>query len=264
MQGYPTGLLHLGSQVMTDGAPNVLPSPCGVNCSYELAFEGPYVQCTNASSYTYLNMTDFSFQIYTGTFGALSNTSCYRNVYRKSGIMYFNTTTLIPLEFDTYTLSLLVEVNNLSCVPFRANYSITNTYENNIQKTKVTTIPIEPLVNFNQNCTLQGPETIEVPGFSSGGNGWVGTNPANWSGDALAWYRDLQIMALFDAMAIPLSGNYIAPPAIFDFNSTSPIKTNLSWVDMLFIESRFPLRGGVSAIHRSIYLENTNEYHRPY
>jgi hypothetical protein len=209
---------------MINGAPNVLPSPCKVNCSYELTFEGPYVQCVNSSLNTYLNGSDFSFQIYTGTFGGLGTTSCYGIVCQKSGITHFNTITLVPLELDTnanQTQSLLVEVNNLSCMPFRANYYVTNTYENNLRKTKVETVPIEPLINLSQNCTSEGPGTIEAPGFSSGGN------PANWSDDALAWYRDLQIMALFDAMAVPLSGSYVAPLVTYNQNSTSSVKTNL-------------------------------------
>ncbi|KAB8068517.1 hypothetical protein BDV29DRAFT_199363 [Aspergillus leporis] len=44
-----TSLQHLALETMVNGALRTMSSPCGLNCSYELSFDGPYLSCSSTS-----------------------------------------------------------------------------------------------------------------------------------------------------------------------------------------------------------------------
>ncbi|KAB8304250.1 hypothetical protein EYC80_003666 [Monilinia laxa] len=94
--------------------------------------------------------------------------------------------------------------NDLYCTPGRALYTVNNTYVSNILRRNITTTPIAPLINLalpNQN------NAIIVPGFTK--NHGYGASPADWSAEAIAYYRDLNMMTILDTMFFYLAGRFV-------------------------------------------------------
>lgn len=92
------------------------------------------------------------------------------------------------------------------CTPGRANYAV-NTYVNNVHTRYVTMEPMDKLTNL---AITTHEITVIVPGFCTNVGYSYGTAPANWSAEALAFYRDNNMMAIFDVMISWLEGEFIA------------------------------------------------------
>ncbi|KAJ8066050.1 hypothetical protein OCU04_005142 [Sclerotinia nivalis] len=238
LSGKHSNLLsRLAFQTMITGQAFDQPSPCGENCSFVIEFEGPALECNSsstniASSHAGNATTDFPFfTIYSGnwTSGLPSATSARPNVL--SNGTYTNahwqssTLTLLDAEVNvinstlhnaTTTLNTSMTQNNLYCIPGRALYTINNTYISNILTRNITSTFISPLTNL----MLSTPNnTVAVPGFANSSglttDHGLGTNPANWSAEARAYYCDLNFMTIIDTMFSYLAGEYTAMPAIW-------------------------------------------------
>lgn len=227
--GKHYNLLHrLAFQTMVTGHAFNQPSPCGVNCSFVIQFEGPALECNSSStkivrsdsgnlSYKFPGIT-----IYSGSWSdlALSSTSAlprvlYNGTYTN---VHWQSTTLTLLDTEesvadagllnqTTTTNRTMMQHDLYCTPGRALYTVNNTYLSNILRRNITTTPIAPLINLalptNNNSVI-------VPGFT--GNHGYGASPADWSAEALAYYRDLNMMTILDTMFYYLAGSFIVDP----------------------------------------------------
>jgi len=193
-------------------------SPCGTNCSYTVTFEGPYVECKSMTTlsninYSTQNGTIYPYESYsthTGQRSAPAQASLVQLVYNGTySLDQFNATTLTPISMNRTTSpstatpyypfttsSLLVQQNNTICSPGRASYIVNNTFENNVQKMVVSMEPIDRLINL---ALPTHNSIVLVPGFCNGTGFGLGTTPANWSTDALNFYRDNNMMAILDA-----------------------------------------------------------------
>lgn len=193
-------------------------SPCGVNCSYTLHFEGPYTECsTNSSTAVYTNITDLAgyWAIYSGQWISPATANLVQSLYNGTyTLAHLNATTLTPLSITTNdtdgseTLtSVTIQADNTICTPGRANYTVQNTWLNNVYSRNVTRVPVDTLINLE---LLTHDSVVVVPGFVLNGTYNYGTAPANWSAAALAFYRDNNYMAMFDAMMSWLDGEFLA------------------------------------------------------
>ncbi|RAL61769.1 hypothetical protein DID88_002833 [Monilinia fructigena] len=218
-------LYRLAFQTMITGQPFDQPSPCGVNCSFVIQFEGPTLECNSSStklirsdsgnlSYRFPGIT-----IYSGNWSDLtiSSTSALpRVLYNGTDTnVHWQSTTLTILDAEestadagllneTTTINRTMIQNDLYCTPGRALYAVNNTYVSNILKRNITTTPIAPLINLelpNQN------NSIIVPGFTK--NHGYGASPADWSAEAIAYYRDLNMMTILDTMFYYLAGRFV-------------------------------------------------------
>jgi hypothetical protein len=125
-----------------------------------------------------------------------------------------NATTLRPLSiatndtdgYETLT-SATIQTDNTICTPGRANYTVQNTWLNNVYSRNVTRVPVDRLINLE---LLTHDSVVVVPGFLENGTYNYGTAPANWSAATLAFYRDNNYMAMFDAMMSWLDGEFQA------------------------------------------------------
>ncbi len=195
-----------------------MPSPCGVNCSYTLQFEGPYTTCATVSwTEVYTNLTA-TWAIYSGQWISPSEASLVQSLYNGTyTLAHLNATTLTPLsittndtaEFQTLT-SVTLQTDNTLCKPGRANYSVQNTWVNNAYSRQVTKVPIDKLINLE---ILTHDSVVIVPGFTQNGTYNYGTAPANWTVSTLAFYRDNNYMAMFDALMSWLDGEFQATVA---------------------------------------------------
>jgi len=223
-------------------------SPCGANCSYVMEFEGPWVECTNATETFFINDTLSRIPIYSGQW--LAPPVAYPGFRPKYNGTYtlanFSSTTLVPLMANRAIFegeansSLFVQQNTIICSPGRASFRVNNTYHNNLYRRSVTVKPIDKLINLALT-TYNG--AVKVPGINREVGYGFGATPANWSSEALAYYRDQNMMTIFSAMLSWLNGNFVATAGTSDAltgNNATTI-TNLHWK-----ESITTLRSGLA------------------
>jgi hypothetical protein len=129
-------------------------------------------------------------------------------------LAHLNATTLTLLDITTNNTngfealtSATIQAEKIICTPGRANYTVENTWLNNVYSRQVKRVPVDKLINLE---ILTHSSIVVVPGFTKNGTNNYGTAPANWSSYALAFYRDNNYMAMFDAMMSWLDGEFIA------------------------------------------------------
>jgi hypothetical protein len=191
-------------------------SPCGVNCSYVVEFEGPWLECANSTTSFFNESGDFL--IYEGTWTDPQSASLTQSLYNGTfSIANFNSTILTPIAYNNENQSLLIQQNNLVCLPARAKFTVNNTWTNNIAQREVSSEIVSRLVNLDP---LSYDSEVTVPGFCSPTNFGLGTNPANWSDYALSFYRDLNHISVISGMMYYLEGNVIASDNVVTDPST--------------------------------------------
>ncbi|KAH7391398.1 hypothetical protein BKA64DRAFT_710302 [Cadophora sp. MPI-SDFR-AT-0126] len=206
---------RLAKQVLVSGEAFNMPSPCGVNCSYVIEFEGPYMLCNTTTTSTRFDDASQIFPIYTGRwiqpFGSQLNPAARSNsTYTQAR---FNSTTLFPLEVNGTEFgsgknsSAIMQQNNTICLPARAKYSVNNTYNNNVLRRSFSAEPIDRLTNL---VIRSKDGTMPVPGFvlPFSSPPALGTAPANWSAEALNLYRDNNMITIFSSMMSWLNGTF--------------------------------------------------------
>ncbi|KAF7953504.1 uncharacterized protein EAE97_000903 [Botrytis byssoidea] len=236
LTGKHSNLLpRLAFQTMITGQAFDQPSPCGVNCSFVIEFEGPTLDCnsssTNITSSVTINSTTLhpEFTIYSGNWSDLTLATpalrhklyngTYTNAHWQSSTLSLLDTELNTVDANsinqTSTLNTSMIQDNLYCTPGRALYTVNNTYISNILTRNVTTTFISPLTNLvlhTHDNSVIVPGFTNVSGITSGY--YFGSNPANWSAEALAYYRDLNMMTILDTMFYYLAGEFTALPAV--------------------------------------------------
>jgi hypothetical protein len=102
---------------------------------------------------------------------------------------------------------------------------------------------MEPMDKLTNLAITTHEITVIVPGFCTNVGYSYETAPANWSAEALAFYRDNNMMAIFDVMISWLEGEFIAALAPVDM--TNERGGPLSWL-MAWEERVVTLVNGVS------------------
>ncbi|KAH8597659.1 hypothetical protein B0O99DRAFT_508321 [Bisporella sp. PMI_857] len=232
-----TNLINrLARQLLNSGETLATPSPCGPNCTYNLDFEGPWMTCTTSNTTKFLNSIAPPYPIYQGEWTSAPTAS--RGPSRYNGtytLANFNSTTLTPVYADRRGTigyangTLLVQADNIICSPGRATFKVNNTYNGNVLTRFFTVTPNDKLINL-AITTYHG--TVKVPGMQAAAGYGFGTTPANWSNDALAYYRDQNIMTIFSSMMSWLNGSFMAYPVSYEPSQSSDLNdtmTNLAW-----------------------------------
>lgn len=219
-------ITRVARQVLLSDDSLKFPSPCGVNCSYIMEFEGPWVQCTTASNNITASTFDGdtnrgNFNAYTGRWlspptarNARTAQTQYNGTYT---LARFNTSTYTPISVE-YTVptvggtgspnaSVILQQDNSTCMPGRAKFVVNNTYTDNVQLVTYTAQPINPLINLAITTHNGG---IDVPGVNAEVGPRLGTKPANWSAEAIALFRDSNHMAIVGALVSWISGDFLA------------------------------------------------------
>jgi hypothetical protein len=206
---------NLAIHTMVNGAPSLLSSPCGANCSFTLALDIPYLECHSTISNVSFEGKGlvFDFPVFNATWsGYVFNVTTYYTFSAKA--------------FDNSTWSALTQANNTVCTPSRANYTLDIMYENSVQNVSISRGLVTPL-NLSSPApapptSSEAPPTVAAgpavvfPGFmgdvpvpSGYPPSWYGTEALRWTPPFVSWYRDLQLMALITGMADSLAGNVI-------------------------------------------------------
>jgi hypothetical protein len=241
-----TNLINrLARQVLITGQSFAMNSPqtCGVNCSYTLQFEGPYTECsTNSSSTVYTQNLTADWTIYSGQWISPAEATLVQSLYNGTyTLAHLNTTTLTPLSISTNKtggtaletlISATIQTDTTICTPGRANYTVQNTWLNNIYSRNVTRVPVDKLINLE---LLTHDSSVSVPGFLLKSTYNYGTAPANWSAAALAFYRDNNYMAMFSALMSWLNGEFQGTIAKTVINGLPEIITyEVGWDEQMY------------------------------
>lgn len=191
---------------MVNGEPSVIPSFCGANCSYTITLDGPYFVC-NASV---LNATLYNgntpLTIYDATYAPGSDIT-----------PSFQAKLWSPTAISNYML--IATQQNLTCLPYRAEYVLSNIYENSVPNLTLSTKSIQPLVSFNDTPFIIQPLS-ENPDISS----FTSTSALNWTNIGLQRYRDINLLNIINVVAVSLSGQY----NMDSFQGGGPCNTTIS------------------------------------
>ena len=183
-----------------------IPSPCGANCLYTLRFQGPYLQCSSTTENMTISLPGTVITIYNSTWTNLP-------FYQLSSARQSASQTSASFDFTVLQANTVSYVHGgsklnatqyvISCAPSRANYEVINTYNNNVQSLQLKIGNVQPLINLgHQLCwPAVSPLTNEsnTPLCSTGN-----------TTDQIAYIRDSNLMAVMQAMAVPLVGRYEA------------------------------------------------------
>jgi hypothetical protein len=233
-------LQRLAQRTMLNGVMGNLPSPCGANCSYTLQFQGPYLQCSsqtrnrtllyNADNEAETNTTVYS-SVWTNT-ALLWLPSAEQNAPETSARLNFTTLRANTLAYKSTTFKLNVTQNELSCVPSRAEYEVQSVYKNSVQHIQISTNAVHPLMNLENGVFWP---TDPSNSRKSRSKRQFSLNPAQvWTGpytitqkniSQVDYIRDANLMAVIQAMAVPLTGWFQAdfePPNV----DVTPIQTD--------------------------------------
>ncbi|CZT09487.1 uncharacterized protein RAG0_14244 [Rhynchosporium agropyri] len=233
-------LIRLARQVLVTGEAFPVQSPCGTNCSYSTQFEAPYFECNHSTKSSIYNAQD-SLRIYSGKwFAPITHKSKYGPRYNGTyTLANFNSTTLTPIFISNNTgeqaenAQVTVSEDNTVCAPGRAKYTVYNKYENNIHTRNITREPVDRLKNLALT-THDG--SVIVSGFGLNGTRVYGTTPADWSTEALDYYRDNNMMAIVSAMMSWVQGDYNASLAQVERHDSPSVIFKTAWHEAVFLD----------------------------
>lgn len=257
----------MANGIVVGGVPVPMPSHCGANCSYTVAFYGPWLQCNESSS----NVTLVQYESLFSNATLISEEILFWSIYNghwnspphafvpvdqiDDNFMWstdpvkstFSTTTLTQLAAEANSLDFLATQNNLTCSPARATYTVHNSYENNVQAMNISVTDIQPLVDLYQTKSgVPGVSVDSVPGVFSSDGTEMGTVEVKWSHNATAWYRDLNLMNLIGVTTDAIVGSYIVDRVAYTkspitypiyLSSVGNITYDFGWEDSLATEN---------------------------
>lgn len=256
---------RLAFQVLVSGQSFALPSPCGANCSYTMQFEGPFLDCNHTTTNFTIDGPTLEFLIYNATWIDPHTESPVQPPYNGTfTLSRFASSVYTPLSgnadafFDSPNGSVTIQQGRLLCIPGRANFTVNNTYSDNIEARTITTNPIDPLINL---APPTHDNEISVPGFCLNGTSAYGIEPANWSMYALSYYRDNNIMSIIDAMLLELTGSFKAQlhqpsslPSVTGSINDSLLFDNLVWDPFIGITTNASGNDNAGTWFSSFYL----------
>ena len=182
-------IYQLATETIVNGEPQTMSSPCGMNCSYEFSFVGPYLSCNNTDFYkispqldktaVWLYALESNWTV-TPDAGSTS-TPALKSFQMKNAEVYDwvrnDSTDTVQFEYVSHVLT---------CSPRRAEYHVVQRFHNGEQSSTVTIGDVQDLVPMDEKFY-----------FSKN----------NMTQAVVDTIRDRNIMALIMAMTKGISGN---------------------------------------------------------
>ncbi|RAQ40853.1 hypothetical protein AFGD_007155 [Aspergillus flavus] len=196
-------IYQLATQTIVNGEPRAMSSPCGMNCSYEFSFDGPYLSCNN----TDVEKVSPPFNRSIAWFSALESNWTVRpyanpklnpllkNFQMKNAEVY---NWVRNDSADTVQFEYVSHI--LTCSPRRAKYHVVQRFHNGEQSSTVTIGDVHDLVSMDEKFY-----------FSKN----------NMTQAVVDTIRDRNIMTLIMAMTKGISGDVWA--MVYGVNSLEPI-----------------------------------------
>jgi hypothetical protein len=185
-------------------------SPCGLNCSYTIDFQGPYMQCDPLKSANI--STSFPKERYLTNDAGVNIMYSGQQQHSSSGDPYYT-----PSRFEIFTSRIIGfwpkwtekdtedrgkgnpnmltdsnfiwESHNLTCKPHRANYTVRISWKNGERQISHEAKQLDALVNLSRESR----------------NYETASNRAEYHQQ---WINDSNLQAIFESLTNALSGNY--------------------------------------------------------
>lgn len=231
---------RLVTGIFLDGQIPATPSPCGLNCSYALDFEGPSFKCYSntrttgkkvvASGYPVpsgLPILPRALDLYNSSWvwylGPRSNLSAVRINMLQNISASFNETEAQdiiknsePSKEYFFPVNITITELEMKCVPFRSLYSTRTSYRNgertlDYTHTEIAPIPISEM-SFPNNLTVLS----EV-------NGERYLNWTAWTSEQVNWFRDTQLAEIVNVLGFFFEGSYGIGETFISLPSSSVI-----------------------------------------
>lgn len=196
-------IYQLSTATIVNGEPLKMSSPCGMNCSYELSFDGPYLSCNNTDhdkiSPQY-NASTASIYALESNWTVTPNANpkfnpLLKNFQIKNAEVYYwvrnDSADTVRFEYTSHVLT---------CSARRAKYHVVQRFHNGEQTSAVTMGEVHDLVPMDEKFY-----------FSKN----------NMTQAVVDTIRDRNIMALIMAMTKGISGNVAA--LVTGLESVEPI-----------------------------------------
>ncbi|KAK6837239.1 hypothetical protein RU639_001349 [Aspergillus parasiticus] len=196
-------IYQLSTATIVNGEPLKMSSPCGMNCSYELSFDGPYLSCNN----TDLDKVSPQYNASTASIYALESNwtvtphanpkfnPLLKNFQIKNAEVYYwvrnDSADTVRFEYTSHILT---------CSARRAKYHVVQRFHNGEQSSTVTMGEVHDLMPMDEKFY-----------FSKN----------NMTQAVVDTIRDRNIMALIMAMTKGISGNVAA--LVTGLESVEPI-----------------------------------------
>lgn len=187
-------IVDLAARTMVRGERYTMASPCGLNCSYTIQFDGPYLKCNSSTT----SVVSLPSSLETTVFEAdwlkfNKRRSKFENV-PEGPFQLKNLRDCHYNVFDNYT-TITCTQETMSCYPQRAQYHVNQTFQNG-----------------QQRSTVQMGQIFDLLPAEDGAAASPVTNPTRWNqglnATAAAYIRDVNILGLIMAMTSSLSGSY--------------------------------------------------------
>ncbi|KAF7854219.1 hypothetical protein EAF04_010516 [Stromatinia cepivora] len=137
IQGSNPGIQKLANQIFAQGTILESESPCGANCSFQLSFYGPALQCTQTNNPEYMHESaDGSYSYYAED---LTRFGEDENSLMEMDFSYLNDT---KGNFSGMYISML-------CLPYNTTYDISVNYTNGLPNFYTNLTHNTPLLNLN-------------------------------------------------------------------------------------------------------------------
>ncbi|KNG87436.1 hypothetical protein ANOM_004258 [Aspergillus nomiae NRRL 13137] len=178
-------IYQLATETIVNGAPHTMSSPCGVNCSYEISFDGPYLSCNNTDfekvSPQFNRSAIWFYALESNWTTPDAGSLALQNFQMKNAEVY---NWVRNDSADTVRFEYVSHV--LTCTPRRAEYHVIQRFHNGEQSSTVTIGDVHDLVPMDKKFY-----------FSKN----------NMTQAVVDTIRDRNIMALIMAMTKGISGN---------------------------------------------------------
>ena len=207
----PKTVSDLVTRIVVNRQAHTMPSPCGLNCTYNLIFDAPYLSCNKSSTTMHPSIPSDSIMatVYEANWASIGpnpNEPAPQGPFYLKALQNCTEDWLSTHEPSTVTCTQ----ETLSCYPRRAEYHVLQSFENGQQQSTVQFGEISDLVS------LDG-----APAPESGSHDLTWNLYANST--TAAYIRDANILGLIMSMTHSLSGSY---STILDPNPQS--LTNMS------------------------------------
>ncbi|KAF7593651.1 hypothetical protein BBP40_011057 [Aspergillus hancockii] len=181
-------LLRLATEAIVSGAPRMMTSPCGLNCSYELSFDGPYISCSSTSIEKATKPFNYSllwFEVFKAGWTSIPKDNYH--LVQDFRILNAQADSFVRNN-STDTVTFHYTSHELTCRPRRAEYHVVQEFSNGGQHSTVTIGDVYDLTPMDDFYFSTNSMTDAVV------NG----------------IRDRNIMAITMAVSRPLTGSYYA------------------------------------------------------
>ncbi|KAF9694807.1 hypothetical protein EKO04_006817 [Ascochyta lentis] len=238
--------LSLGKRTLLEGSYLTRPSPCGANCTYNLVFSAPSLQCEQDTPNPSLEGRVFKLYSNVSQSEAISGSWNPRTIDFMAAPYQANLTESDDGHTSLYKFDLTYRdqttngLRNTSCTTLDANYTANITYENSVQ-----TVTVDIAQGQALNATILSINSlfyhvVQAPDPTATNLTWENAPMRYFSEESLSeLYHGVQLRSIRDALIRPLSGAISSFGINDEYFTTNTIIQETPLASMAYNETLF-------------------------